>query len=236
MVPMTSDPHCSETPCGWTASISAAAWVRPPCRSSACKKGGVSGARVSSSGLAPPSASPTPRQYQYRQAVIQQTAPPCAQPRRLQNAEQPPAQCVGEITCRRVCDRKVAQQAPAAREVRVRACERQRCRQLRISLRQRNVGASFVVLAAERTRQIGVLVVPPGRRRRELEARACRDEPIAQLIVFVAVQRLVEAPVRSNSWRVSEKLPLSRSEYVKRCPGSRIRSNIASHPSRAASP
>ena len=26
-------------------------------------------------------------------------------------------------------------------------------------------------------RQIGVLVVPPGRRRRELEARACRDEP-----------------------------------------------------------
>ena len=194
MVPTRSDPHCSERPFGRTASISAAAWVRPGRRSSAYKAGGVSGVRVSPPGLTPPSDSPTPRQYQYRQQVIQQTAPSRAQPRGFQDAEQPPAQCVDDIAWRRVRDRKVAQHASAAREVRRRTSERQRRRQLRISLRQRNVGASFVALAAEPARQIGVLVVPPGRRRGKLEARACRDEPIAQLVVLVAVQRLVEAP------------------------------------------
>ena len=56
------------------------------------------------------------------------------------------------------------------------------------------------------------------------------NQPEPELVILVAPQRLVKAADRLRTENgESEKLPLRRSEYLKRCPGSRIRSNIASH-------
>ena len=101
---------------------------------------------------------------------------------------------------------------------------------------ERDIGATLVALSTQGAEQIRVLMVPARSRFGECQSSTAADQSIPQLVILMTRKPLVEtADFRKRERRI-EKFPLSRSLYEKRWPGSRMRSNMASHQPRSVTP
>ena len=128
-----------------------------------------------------------------REEVVEKPPPACSQPGKFEQVEHRPAGGFEQVSHTRTSAREAPKQAAAAGQEAGVARERQDRRKRRMAERQRHIRAAFISLAPQRPHQVRVLVVPSRRSFRENEPRSFLDQPEPELVILVALERVVKA-------------------------------------------